>query len=352
MIQTNTPSPSVSTPSTTNPFAETGGWQFKMLDFELLHFYTSATALTMSSLPRRQLVWQNVIPKLAFPQPFLLHGLMALAALHLARLDSSRREMLYAEASVHHDTALAVFRTVMQHITPQNCDACFAFSSVLITYAWASPNSSSNLFFVDNSSPTNDDGTVEWVRLLRGSCTVLLAASEWLKEGPLRPLLTLYEGSPVLEPHYDKPSSVLVPEVREKFAALKKIMEPIENCPELDTESIESLKDALIEMEEGYAMLCANDERVCADAVVFSWPIRVSEHYITMVAQRVPQALVVLAHYCLLLNKIDGFFWTDGMSRHLLHTIVQILGKNWESWISWPLQDLILSEFNNRQLQV
>ncbi len=35
------------------------------------------------------------------------------------------------------------------------------------------------------------------------------------------------------------------------------------------------------------------------------------------------------------------------MSRHLLQAVHKVLGKEWENWITWPLQDLVLSEFKN-----
>lgn len=347
ITQNNTSSPSVLTPLETP--LEIAGWDFKILDFELLHFYTSTTAITRCDLPRRQYVWQHVVPKIAFSHHFLLHGLLAFAALHMAHLDPARRKSLHAEASRHHDAALTAFRPIMQNITAENCNACFAFSSTLALYAWASPDCNSNLVFADTSSPVDKDATVEWVRLIRGTYSLLLAAQDWMSDGPLQPLLSLYEGQPAWAPHEAEPTSILDPEVQSKFTALKELWEPSSDWPEPDHESVEALKEALSLLQEAYSMLCSEDKRVCFTSVVFSWPIRVPEKYITMVNKRVPQALVILAHYSLLLNKLGDFWWMNGMSRHLLQTVHRTLGKKWESWISWPLQDLVLWEFNNRE---
>jgi hypothetical protein len=105
---------------------------------ELLHFYTTATSLALSNRPELQQIWQQVVPRIAFTHPFLLHVILAFSALHLARSEPERKALLYTETSAHHDIGLRMFRIAMANITPENCDACFAFSSIIAAYAWAS----------------------------------------------------------------------------------------------------------------------------------------------------------------------------------------------------------------------
>jgi len=38
----------------------------------------------------------------------------------------------------------------------------------------------------------------------------------------------------------------------------------------------------------------------------------------------------------------------QGMSRRLLQAIHGKIGKEWESWIAWPLQNLVLAEFTDQ----
>jgi hypothetical protein len=64
-----------------------------------------------------------------------------------------------------------------------------------------------------------------------------------------------------------------------------------------------------------------------------------------LIAARRPEALILLAHYCLLLNKVDNVWWLRGISRHLLKSIHATIGEEWEGWIAWPLQELVLTEF-------
>jgi len=91
--------------------------------------------------------------------------------------------------------------------------------------------------------------------------------------------------------------------------------------------------------------------------MTIAWSTVTPDTYISLINQRRPEALVLLAHYCLLLSKIDTVWWLKGISRHLLRSVCKALEKvdslgavegserSWESWISWPLQELVLTEF-------
>lgn len=72
-------------------------------------------------------------------------------------------------------------------------------------------------------------------------------------------------------------------------------------------------------------------------SIVMAWPIRVPEVFVSMVANLRPEAFVVLAHYCLLLNRVDHVWFMHGMSGHLLQSIRIRIGKEWESWVAWLL---------------
>ncbi|CZR52286.1 uncharacterized protein PAC_02163 [Phialocephala subalpina] len=313
------------------------GLELEVKNLELLHFFTTTTSITLSNLPEQQLVWQQVVPKIAFSHPFLLRGILALSAIHLGRLHVERRSTLCPVATLHHTAGVILFRSTMPNITAENCDACFAFSTLLVIYAWSSSCQTGDLFFVD--SLKTDGGTVEWVVLLRSCHNLLRLACTWLKDGPLRCLLLLQT---------EEPGLPAVPEIENssKFRELAALWDT--SRTHLSAEEAEALEEALAFLIEVHAFLSPRNRVVDEVGTTLSWPIRVRDSYIAMVSQQKPEALVVLAHYCLLLNKIDHFWFMAGMSKHLLQTIHQTVGKEWESWIAWPLQDLVLSEFKTQ----
>jgi hypothetical protein len=313
-------------------------WEPNVKDLELLHFWSTHTCFTLSEKPDKHRLWQYIVPQLAFKHDFLLHGILALAALHLSRTQPERKDALCSDASSHYDIALASFRRAMTNVNPENGDACFAFSAFIVMYAWASAEGTGDLFFVDSSNETGVDSTVEWVRLLRGMMALISINFDWMRQGPMGTLIHLWDDD-------DVPDAIN-PEETAKFAALETLWT---NSPTTRFNDIEvgALKQTLDVLKETYIMMCSPNVNQDPPASVFSWPILVPEEYIQMVLNSQPEALILLAHYCLLLNKINHYWWMRGMSRHLLQSIHQTIGQEWESWIAWPLQDLVLSEFRN-----
>jgi hypothetical protein len=309
-------------------------------NLELLHFYTTATCFTLSSSPELQQIWQQVVPRIAFTHHFLLHGILALSALHLARSQPERKALLYTEASDHHDAGLRMFRIAISNITPENCDACFAFSSIIAAYAWASSDQTGDLFF-SGTSTSEEKVNVEWVSLLRGVYTLLKAAGEWVTSGSMKLILQPRDTDLELARAVD-------PEGSAKLTALSQLWSL--SPGNFDANDVEVLNEALALLHEAYGVVALSsiDHQIDIILVVYAWPIKVPEAFFDMVKRQIPESLVVLAHYSLLLNKVDQLWYMQGMSRHLLQTIHRIIGKDWESCISWPLQELVLTEFKDQ----
>lgn len=332
-------SPSASSSSLSLP-QKPAGQDFDIATLKLLHFYTTTTSLTLYALPSRHRVWTTIVPEIAFLHPFLLHGLLAITALHRARLQSDPTSSLWAEASFHHQNALSLFRSALSNVTIENCDACFAFSSILAIYAWASSGGTGDLFFIGTSRLEQDVGPIEWFQLLRGASTLLKTFWADMEKGPLSPILKLWEGS-------EEPPDQTSPEDDAKFLTLMRLWDP--SPGNLTGSEVDALNKALNLLRHVYGQLPYFGMRVCAISATFSWPVQVPDVYIEMVQKRQPEALILLAHYCLLLNRVNNFWWIQGMSRHLLENIHQSIGTKLESWIGWPLQDLVLSEFKHMQ---
>lgn len=298
---------------------EIGNPLFGVKDLELLHFYTLITCFTVSNIPEWQLLWQQVVPRIAFTHHFLLHGIMAFSALHFARVQPERKNSLHAEASAHHDIGLRLFRTAMLDLRPQNCDACFAYSSILVVYTWASSDQAGDLFFSDKSI----DGerlAVGWSSLLRGVQTLLTEAGEWTTRDFIK--LILYPWAMDLEL-----AMQANPEVTMKLASLSSLWDS--SPAKFSAAEVAAFNETLALLHEANGLVISSTSQCPVDvmSVTMAWPIRVPETFLPMVTALKPEALVVLAHYSLLLNQVDQVWFMHGMSRHLLRTIQSKIGK-------------------------
>lgn len=290
-------------------------------------------------------MWQEVIPRIAFQNKFLLHGILAFTTLHLKYLQPDRAEELLAQALVYRDTGLALFRLAIANLTKENYDACFSFSSLLVGCTWASSAGIGDLFFSDPLENAGNQTKVGWVSLLRGAYSVLDCSRHWMADSPLQPNLRLTNNEQDIPSQH---SSSLSSRDKERFMKLKRLWEIPQ--AEMSDEQIVAMNETWNLLQESYAQVTSqNASRAGVDevAATLSWPAKAPETYITMVNRRIPEALVLLAHYCLVLNTVDHYWWIRGMSKSLLRTIHKALGREWENWIAWPLQDLVVREFNS-----
>jgi hypothetical protein len=305
---------------------DVGSLVFGLNDFELLHFYTAHTSVTVSTIPERQAIWQHVIPPMAFTHHFLLYGLLAFSALHLARVQPERKVSLFAQASSYHEIGLRLFRVAILDINRQNCDACFAYASILVVYTWASSDQTGDLFFSAAGGSINTG----WAPLLRGVHSLISVTGDWIATGALG--VMLYPFSMDL-----KLAIQANAEVSAKLTALRTLWSSPNT--KFSPADVKALKETLALLHEAHGLMISSSEQCPVDliSIVLAWPIRLPEAFLIMVNQQIPEALVVLAHYSLLLSKVEHVWFIQGMRSHLLRMIQDRVGVEWESWILWLL---------------
>lgn len=72
-------------------------------------------------------------------------------------------------------------------------------------------------------------------------------------------------------------------------------------------------------------------------AATLSWIITIPERFCEMVELRVPQALVLIAVYCILLKRSERVWWISGKAESLFSMVKeQLPGSQWKPWLDWP----------------
>ena len=286
-------------------------------DLELmLHWCTSTyTALSRDDTTRE--IWKEVIPEEAVKHPFLMHGMLALSALHIARLSSDKRRAEYMAIAVgHQNRALALFRPLLRDVNASNCNATFALSSIVTVFAFA---------FTQPSGPMGTlaavDDLCQVFLLARGMQHILNASLSWVMDGKLRPLLTL-------EDH----NSGLPDDARlalQRLGDLNDAMSASDQHHERDVygKTISLLEDVLDRLY--------NNPKKPNIAVMFA--IKIPERYIGLLREHKPMALVVLAHYSVILHHLRQHWWFEGWSVRVLGAIWSNMNAEWRSSISWAM---------------
>ncbi|KAK9323814.1 hypothetical protein V1517DRAFT_257516 [Lipomyces orientalis] len=303
-------------------------------ELELMHHYSTQTYQSFSDTPEIQEIWKTIVPKEALTHRFLMHGLLALSALHLIRANirKDKTRTTYVEiATIHQSLGLNLFRQELNHITPLNCHAAFAFSGILSISAFA---------FSSCTGIKQGVGPVEEIlqtfMLLRGGVEILCIAWNWIENGQLGPILDRKWNGTTLDDSVPQ-------EIRNALEHLDKL-----NNDNFDGITKEACSSAIEKLRATFGKFYANSEKM---RIAMMWPIAIPAAYITLLHSRQPMALVILAHYCIILQWLDGCWWMTGWSEQLVLAIYQSLDATWWSSIRCPMQIVGLVEKLGNQSQ-
>jgi hypothetical protein len=84
-------------------------------------------------------------------------------------------------------------------------------------------------------------------------------------------------------------------------------------------------------------------------AAAILWINLIPEEFVQLLEERVPEALLLMAHYCVLLKRLEDMWWVEGKAEKLLETVRAALGDGWERWLQWPINEVIRTDIVNRK---
>lgn len=147
-----------------------------------MHHYSTLTYATLSRKADMQRIWQVVIPQEGYAHEFLMRGILAVSALHIAHLSPEKSSIFSEISSYHQDIALKEFRATLSNITTHNRVAVFAFATLLIPYICALPTRSGI-----GCLPQAIDNAVDLIVVTRGIDNII-RDDAWLHDSALAPL--------------------------------------------------------------------------------------------------------------------------------------------------------------------
>ncbi|KAK4991959.1 hypothetical protein LTR66_006413 [Elasticomyces elasticus] len=262
----------------------------------------------MNHRPEHQQIWRDTFPTMGFSHPFVLHGILAISALHLAAPADSAKEALLSRASAHHNVALSSFSAALAQISKDNCMAVFGFSGLTSLYALATIS-------------------VQHEALHRGSLAVIKLHWDHLVTTELKGMLLIgqRERSKAPVPGLEDLDRLLTSEfAQEEEGAVFR-----DAC----AEAINLLQQAFNELHEAEADSIALTS-------VHIWLTTIPERFISLLASRHPVALVILAYLATLLHLHDEQWWLRGWGRLLMRDVQTALPAEMNIWLRWPRETI------------
>ncbi|KAJ5621165.1 hypothetical protein N7510_005149 [Penicillium lagena] len=277
--------------------------------------------------------WDTTPPDVFPRHAFLKHGILSYSALHLAFLNPSRRQRYRLLAAHHQNIALPCFRSAVQHPTVDNCVSLLAFTQLLIMHCLAASQDDDNcdLLLVQG----RNDPFPDWLQVIRGTCHIFKPVEGYIRTLPITLMIaeddhrSAVSAKSYCDPRLYELFNIINPD------AAKQADEPFEVDHSTLLSALTLLSSAFSKVHEAQAR---KNYSLCVALNV--WAARVPDAYLELVKQRHPVALILLAHYCILLLPLEGSWYMNGYSKRLITRIYGQLDEQWRPWLQWPLEEV------------
>ncbi|KAF2136472.1 uncharacterized protein K452DRAFT_313167 [Aplosporella prunicola CBS 121167] len=323
-----------------------------LTDLELLHNYYVRTSKTFGEASTF-IFWEINAPQIGFSYPFVLHLILGFSALHIARtLSTSQadRERYIFLADQHYGVAIDAVTELLPRINTTNGHALYLAAMLICFFSFArGPQPDEFIAF-------SAHGPAEWLGLYKGMRFVVETSGNVLFEGPLAPMLRAARRSlpkglthndecrPVTDP--DAPS--LRPGEHERMQALR----PLVDAPSPFREAYRLALDNLScwytpGYLDGSSSSGGNSDDCTDDAgagsrlpLFFTWIYILRDDFVACLQAKEPIALIVFAHFAVLLRRFDSLWVLAGWAQHIISGIYDFLDEGWRGWLAWPAEQI------------
>jgi len=249
----------------------------------------------------------------------LMHAMLAFSALHLSEhqnLGTSQHYRLLALQE--HGAALVGMRPSLQNLTPANFEALFVATGLVAMFRISTCNS----IHVQGTYSAIDD-LLEIRQLVNGPWALLKQTTEALKIDSVEPMIELVK---------PKGNGLLLGrEVDAAICAVESLVissVPIRPSREVYIKALTSLRDAweVMRLNPGH------------ESAVLIWLLLPLPEFIRMVGCRDPIALVILAHYGVMLHEVRHVWMFSHWGRNVVTSVFESLDPAWHFLLEWAVE--------------
>ena len=294
-----------------------------------MHNYTHKTSRTrLSGSIRLQHIFEEHIPEEATKHSFLMHGVLALSALHLATMRPAQVNKYASLCDKHQASALASYRQILTHITDDVADALFALATILSLSSLARATLKASQ--MDGPPYISVDSICELMFLTRGVREVKEATGERVNLGRF---------SAVLHGH-DLSADVQVtmsPKISSIFRELDLMVHV--NCE--NQEQKKYCSEAVTHLRNVFQGLLGcwltGDFEV---GKIWRWTALLSYDFIKMVQVYYPPALVITAHFTVAAMMLREMWFVANWGSLAFDGIRIALKGELEEYLVWPQEQM------------
>ena len=297
-----------------------------MPHLQLLYHFIAFTSEALSIETTIREALKLTIPRIALSHEFLMHGIFAVAALHIAHLRPEQRRSYWERAVTHQDRALELQQDAMAKVNPDNADALFSFSLLVIYLAFASPKASGSQ---ESQEPLA--GVIQSISIIQRIRYVAPPIQQWVEEGPLAQLLSLHPG---IRKSNHAFKDLDTDRYLQRFLVLCSTGSDMNKTHEF--EDIEQYAAAASTLRASFLQADSVADGAPKTPQVWHWACRLTPEFLQRLGNLHPIPLVIVAHWCVILAQIRQDWWIHGWVDHTMAQIEKHLSRKYHEWLEWP----------------
>ncbi|KAJ5711774.1 hypothetical protein N7488_005930 [Penicillium malachiteum] len=323
------------------------------LDLELMHHWCTSTSSTIVAREDVRHVWRVIMPIEGYRSRYVMHGLLALAALHRASLNPNQQEKeRYVKASAFHtNSGLTEFRELIAvPLNNRNWQPVFCFASMVNVILLATP-----VRLGVSKLPSPISNVVEMFANINGLQALMEPFLHFIRKTQLAPMVnSIWLVDPEIIPSPAQVSqSLLPPDIWVQASNLHRFIDSytfssMETQPTHGSAANPQSTNDSSDRRSHYKVALESFERACRSmelagvnierGMIFLFAHTLSKEFHQELEAHEPAALVILSHYCVLVQLVDDIWYMRGMASQLLDDIEKHIRPEFREWLAWPRQ--------------
>ncbi|RSL44778.1 hypothetical protein CEP54_014546 [Fusarium duplospermum] len=276
------------------------------------------------------------MPREGYHSPFVLHGILAMSAVHQAYLRPAKQKMYLQLYNYHSTLGSEQFRSTLEDARPGNWIGLFSFAALVTLHAFTLP-----LRLNDQKLPDPLLNLFEVATLLRGIETML---------SPMVPLISRSEFAPFIygvrlsdsdelsdrqppHSHYSLDNSHLPSDTLAALEGLRHFF-----SDQISPHSLPVYQSAVDHMDH-LAKLIALAGLNSEAGTVLGWLFSLPERLLPDIRDRRPEALILVAYFSVFLLSLEKNFWySQGWAKQVFEQILEQLNHRPQflEALRWP----------------
>ncbi|KAK3368379.1 hypothetical protein B0H63DRAFT_75701 [Podospora didyma] len=280
---------------------------FDLLDMTLMHHYATDTCKHLFMGSWQVQLWQYDIPALAASHVVLLHGILAVTAIHYAGRENAtpaQRDLCATRSLHHHSLSLPRFQAMVASASAETAPVIVAYAVLLGLWVYAFPQVAAD----ENDDEHQSLGDIlTMIQAMRGARAVLNLYRDAITQSPMRVFVTNPPPSPFLLSPEKFEDDDRVSRVRQALYYLRDQVLHHES----DKDAAQQLQ---IYLDRYVAKGPGHNNRLAA-----AWIARVGDDYWARLRGGQPHAVLVFAYSALLVRASEHeCWWMSGWSERIM----------------------------------